>query len=85
MRRPTHPDLRLRWRITRAIIELERATEQTVQDATGRLLVSDSELNRHIHQIAREMREIVNHGTDKCREYLWHVDRYASGASDGDA
>lgn len=85
MRRPTHPDLRLRWRLLRVISELEQVAEQAVTDARGRVLVDDTSQNRYLLGSAKGMRELCNFSTDKCREYLkeWH--ELGSGSSEGNS
>ena len=85
MRRSTHPDHILRWRLLRVISELERVSEQTVTDARGRLMVDDTSQNSYLLGSAKAMRELCGYSTDKCREYLkeWH--ELGSGASEGDS
>ena len=85
MRRPTHPDHILRWRLLRVMSELERVSEQTVTDARGRLLVDDTSQNSYLLESAKCMRDMCNFSTDKCREYLkeWH--ELDTGVSDGDS
>ena len=85
MRRPTHPDHILRWRLLRVISELERVSEQTVSDARGRLLVDDTSQNSYLLGSAKAMRELCQYSTDKCREYLKEVHEMDAGVSDGDS
>ena len=85
MRRPSNPDLLLRWRLLRVITELERVSEQTVSDARGRLMVDDTSQNSYLLGSAKALRELCQYSTDKCREYLkeWH--ELGSGSSEGDS
>ena len=82
MRRPSNPDLLLRWRLLRVITELERVSEQTVTDARGRYIVDNSDLNRNLHEAAKCMREMCHISTDKCREYLRDLHNFGGGSPD---
>jgi hypothetical protein len=84
MRRPSNPDLLLRWRLLRVITELERVSEQAVSDARGRFIVDNSELNRNLHESAKCMRDMCNFSTDKCREYLRDLHNFGSGTLEGE-
>lgn len=85
MRRPSNPDLLLRWRLLRVITELEKVSEQTVTDARGRYMVDNSDLNRNLHEAAKCMREMCHISTDKCREYLRDLHNFGDGVLEGDS